>query len=93
MIDAIVIGAGLGGLACASKLVRAGLDVLVLEKIPHIGGMSFVFRRGPFEFPMGPLAFSFPGRVRRFLEESGADGGLSFRRNHFQLVSPYFDIV
>ena len=93
MIDAIVIGAGLGGLACASKLVRAGLDVLVLEKIPHIGGTSFVFRRGPFEFPMGPLAFSFPGRVRRFLEESGADGGLSFRRNHFQLVSPYFDIV
>jgi len=93
MSDVIVIGSGLGGLACAAKLARAGLQVLVLEKNGHIGGTSDVFRRGPFRFPMGPLSFSFPGRVGRFLEGIGLGQGPAFRRNHFQLISPGLDIV
>ncbi len=62
--DVIVIGAGIGGLSCAAFLVNGGRRVLVLEKGPHIGGTSHIFRRGGFGFPMGPLSFSFPGRVR-----------------------------
>lgn len=93
MADAIIIGAGLGGLACAAKLARAGLEVLVLEKNDHIGGTSYNFRRGPYEFPMGPLSFSFPRRVGRFLEDLGLADELAFRRNHFQLVSPAVDVI
>lgn len=36
--DALVVGAGLGGLICARDLHRAGLDVLVLEGGSAVGG-------------------------------------------------------
>ena len=38
--DAIVIGAGHNGLCNAAYLAKAGLNVLVLERNPHIGGAS-----------------------------------------------------
>ena len=38
--DAIVIGAGHNGLTNAAYLAMAGLDVLVLEKNPYIGGST-----------------------------------------------------
>jgi len=38
--DAIVVGAGHNGLVAACYLARAGLDVLVLERNPHIGGAA-----------------------------------------------------
>ncbi len=37
-VDVVVIGAGLGGLACARDLVRAGTDVLLLEARDRPGG-------------------------------------------------------
>ena len=36
--DAIVIGGGHNGLVCAGYLAKAGLDVLVLERRPFVGG-------------------------------------------------------
>jgi len=37
-IDAIVIGAGLGGLLTAAQLLQRGKHVVVLERLPHSGG-------------------------------------------------------
>jgi len=93
MYDVIVIGAGVGGLSSAAKLAVNGKNVLVLEKIHHIGGTSHTFKRGSFVFPMGPLSFSFPDLVKKMLNEMGVTEDISFERNHFQLISPSFDII
>lgn len=93
MVDAVVIGAGLGGLMAASKLAAAGKKVLVLEKNPFPGGTSYVFRKDGYTFPMGPLSFSFPGRVQGFLEEVGIKEKIAFRRQGFELRTPDLDVM
>ncbi len=37
-VDAIVIGAGLGGLLTATQLLQRGKHVVLLERLPHSGG-------------------------------------------------------
>src|SRR5258708_35690335 len=36
--DAIIIGAGLGGLLSAAQLLQRGKRVVILERLPHCGG-------------------------------------------------------
>ena len=36
--DVVIIGAGLAGLACAQRLTRAGIDVVILEASDGVGG-------------------------------------------------------
>jgi phytoene dehydrogenase-like protein len=48
--DAIVIGAGLGGLSAATMLARNGLSVLLLERHNVPGGYATSFVRGRYEF-------------------------------------------
>ncbi|MFX1256680.1 MAG: phytoene desaturase family protein [Promethearchaeota archaeon] len=93
MYDVIIIGAGVGGLSCASKLALSGKKVLILEKIHHIGGTSHIFKRGDFYFPMGPLSFSFPNFVKLMLKDIGIQEDIKFKRNHFQLITPELDII
>jgi all-trans-retinol 13,14-reductase len=93
MIDVLVVGAGLGGLMAAAKLARRRRKVLVLEKKSLPGGTSYIFRRGGYSFPMGPLSFSFPGRVHDFLEEADVAEMVGFRRNGFELRTPFLDVM
>ena len=53
--DAIVIGAGLGGLSTAAFLATNGVRTLVLEQNQVVGGCSQVFRRAGnrYEFDVG----------------------------------------
>ena len=48
--DAVVIGAGVGGLVCANLLVRAGLRVLLVEQHFMVGGYCSTFRRKGYTF-------------------------------------------
>jgi phytoene dehydrogenase-like protein len=49
--DAVIIGSGLGGLACAAAFSRQGFRPLVLEKHDRAGGYATSFKRpGGFEF-------------------------------------------
>jgi prolycopene isomerase len=83
--DVIVVGAGLGGLAAAARLVQAGLRVLVLDRNPHVAGTAWVFNRAGFTFPMGPLGFSSPHLVQKTISELAPETELSLDRVHYRL--------
>jgi phytoene dehydrogenase-like protein len=42
-VDAVIIGGGIGGMACAAILARVGKKVLVLEQHDRIGGATHTF--------------------------------------------------
>jgi len=48
--DAIIVGAGVGGLFCANLLARGGMKVLLLERHYMLGGYCSTFRRKGFIF-------------------------------------------
>lgn len=51
--DAIIIGAGLGGLTAGAKLAREGRKVLLLEQHFIPGGCATTFKRGDFIMEVG----------------------------------------
>ncbi len=57
---AVVIGAGLGGLAAAIRLGARGYRVTVLEKLDAPGGRAGVFRQDGFTFDAGPTILTAP---------------------------------
>jgi prolycopene isomerase len=48
--DAVVVGAGLGGLSAAAALAKAGKRVLLAERQDGPGGNARAFQRGPYTF-------------------------------------------
>ena len=48
--DAVIAGAGIGGLTCANLLARAGLRVLLAERHSLVGGYCSTFRRHGYTF-------------------------------------------
>jgi len=91
--DAIIIGAGAGGLSAAACLARAGKKVLVVEQDYHIGGTAHVFRRSGFTFPAGPISVTEPDYITRFLCRLGAEEAPCFIRDHFQVRRGDMDVM
>jgi phytoene desaturase len=56
----IVIGAGIGGIATAGRLARAGCHVTVLEKNDRPGGRASQIQRDGHRFDVGPTLFLMP---------------------------------
>lgn len=91
--DAIVVGAGLGGLVCAAYLAADGRRVLVTEQHDVVGGNSHVFRRRrAYEFDVGV----------HYLGDCGPDGvlpailggvGLADRVNFLAMDQNGFDRI
>lgn len=48
--DAVVVGAGVGGLVCANLLARSGARVLLVEQHYMVGGYCSTFRRAGYTF-------------------------------------------
>ncbi len=83
--DAVVIGAGLGGLSAAASMAKRGLSVAVLEKHGVPGGYATSFNRGRFEFEValhelsGVGSTDQPGPVYEYLRWLGVLDQLTFQ--------------
>jgi phytoene dehydrogenase-like protein len=89
--DAIVAGAGIGGMCAAARLTGAGMRVLLLEKSPYLGGRcghrereDCLVTTGALMVPMGPNS-----AIRQAFDAVGADmdmvditGRLRYRLAH-----------
>ncbi len=81
--DAIVIGAGIGGLTCGAFLAKNGLSVLVTEQHSRPGGYCTSFRRKGFSFDAGfdtTLECEKGGIIYDTLVELGLTGEIQFIR-------------
>lgn len=63
---AAVVGGGIGGLASAALLARAGADVTLLERHDQVGGRARVWERDGFRFDMGPSWYLMPDVFAQF---------------------------
>ncbi len=81
--DAIIIGAGIGGLVCGCYLAKAGLKTLIVEKNAQTGGYCTSFNRGGFNFDacahsLGSLREG--GILNTVLSELDLKGKIKFER-------------
>ncbi len=67
-----VIGAGLGGLATAARLARAGYDVTLFEQNSTVGGKMSFWQEGGYTFDTGPTLLTMPFVVQELFAACGA---------------------
>jgi phytoene desaturase len=68
---AIIIGAGVAGLACAIRLAAQGFEVSVFEKNKYPGGKLYVFEKDGYRFDTGPSLFVQPQNIEELCRVSG----------------------
>ncbi|ORY05471.1 hypothetical protein BCR34DRAFT_571923 [Clohesyomyces aquaticus] len=56
----IIVGAGVGGVATAARLAKAGFDVTVVEKNDFTGGRCSLIHRDGYRFDQGPSLLLLP---------------------------------
>jgi phytoene desaturase len=69
MTRVVVVGAGVGGLACALRLARAGHEVSVVEQGAAPGGKCARVERDGFRFDAGPSLLTMPWLVQELVGE------------------------
>jgi phytoene desaturase len=79
---AIIIGAGIGGIASAIRLAAKGYHVSVFEKSEEAGGKLAQFSQNGYRFDMGPSLFTLPHLVDELFELFGKK-----REDYLKLVS------
>ena len=77
--DAVVVGAGIGGLVAANLLVQEGLSVLLVEQHYMAGGYCSTFRRAGYTFDAATHFYPLLGNpdtlTGRLLGEIGVETG------------------
>ncbi len=89
MPHAVIVGAGLGGLAAAIRLGARGYRVTVLDRLAVPGGRATVFKQDGFTFDAGPTIITAPF----VLEELWQFAGRNFYDDvKLQALDPFYVI-
>lgn len=87
---AIVIGAGVAGLAAAIRLQVMGFDVTVFEKNDYPGGKLSHFESGGYQFDAGPSLFTRPQLIEELFEFAGEPIEEYFSYERVPIACNYF---
>lgn len=68
---AVIIGAGIGGLASAIRLAVQGMEVTVFEKNAYPGGKLSHFEQDGYQFDAGPSLFTQPQHIEALFQLAG----------------------
>jgi phytoene desaturase len=90
MTKAIVIGAGIGGLATAIRLAKKGYAVEVFEANDYVGGKLSTFTLGDYCFDAGPSLFTMPQFVDDLFTLCGENPTDFFQYNRKEVACHYF---
>ncbi|MEL6135642.1 MAG: FAD-dependent oxidoreductase, partial [Bacteroidota bacterium] len=88
--QAIVVGAGIGGLATAVRLRVQGYKVDVYEANGHPGGKLSQFEQGGYRFDAGPSLFTLPEEVDALFEAAGKDPRAYYTYEALDPITRYF---
>ncbi|MGE5604939.1 MAG: phytoene desaturase family protein [Bacteroidota bacterium] len=91
--DAIIIGAGIGGLIAGNYLARKGVKTLIYEQHQTPGGYVCGFKRKGFYFDGGAQSFPSCGLLFPILKELGLLERLKFKRAYHRFVLPGIDVT
>ncbi len=70
--DAVVAGAGVGGLCSAALLARHGYRVLLVERLERLGGRFSTIEQDGFKTPTGAVMIATRGILQQIFDEVGA---------------------
>lgn len=87
---AIVIGAGIGGIASAIRTAKLGYQVTVYESAAGPGGKLSSFEQDGYRFDRGPSLFTMPHYVDQLFELCGENPSDHFQYTREEVVCRYF---
>ncbi|PSR55233.1 phytoene desaturase [Adhaeribacter arboris] len=90
MRKAVVIGAGIGGIAAAIRLAVKGYAVTVLEANAGFGGKMTQFTLNGYRFDKGPSLFTMPQLVDELFTLAGRNPADYFRYQRLDIITQYF---
>ena len=89
-MNTIIIGSGIGGMACAAVLASKGVKVKVLEQNNNVGGKAGNIQKNGYKFDTGPSLLTYPNWFDDLFESCGKNPRDYFSYVKLENVTRYF---
>ncbi|WP_214073365.1 1-hydroxycarotenoid 3,4-desaturase CrtD [Mucilaginibacter sp. dw_454] len=88
--NAVIIGAGIAGIAAAIRLAVKGYAVAVFEANATPGGKMSELQQNSFRFDAGPSLLTMPQYINELFELAGKDPSKYFQYQKLDTICKYF---